>query len=176
MDLLLLRATPHVSIHYDQTNDWLFVDWQGHLDLPAAALASLELVRVLLRRSYQRVLISNTQVTSTNWDVPAWLAHEALPHLLLAGVAQVAWVSGRSPRAHDVAQDIFNRLPHLPIALFDDLESAVDWLRRGSTVPAETDETRPARLPATDAQLRRVMRNLICLIVNQQRQHRAQLA
>lgn len=162
MDLHLLHATSHVNIHYDQANDWLFVDWQGHLDLPAVALASLGLARIFLKRPYQRVLISHAQVSSIGWNVPAWLAHEALPYFPLAGVKKLAWMSGRSPRAQNVVQDIVHRLPNLPIAMFEDLESAVDWLRRTNLAPLST--TRPL---ATEAKLRLAVHHLLRLVISQ---------
>jgi hypothetical protein len=165
MDLQLLHATPHVSIHYDQANDWLFVDWQGHLDLPAVALASLELIRIFLQRPYRRMLISHALVTSISWDVPAWLAHEALPYFPLAGVEKLAWMSGRSARMQDAVQEITNRLPSLPIAMFDDLEMAVGWLQRATPAPHAASHVRPL---AIEAKLRLAVRNLRRLVLGQQ--------
>lgn len=168
MSLLLLRATSHSRMYYDQSNKWLFVEWEGQLDLAAAQLACLELAQVCLRRPYRRALLSYEQVTGLEWNVPAWLAREFLPYLVLAGVEQLAWVSGRSARGHDVVHDLLQRLPPLPITCFDDVEMAVDWLRRTSPPPGTAD--RP-RLPATTIRLHRAVRLFTRRVLAQLRRH-----
>lgn len=155
MTLELLRYSPHIHIYYDSSNDWLFVDWQGDVTVAAAQLACLELAYTCLHRPYRRVLVSTVQVTSVDWEVPAWLAREFLPYLALAGVEQLACVSGRSARGRAVLQDLVNRLPPLPITVFDDLEMAVNWLQR--TRPARGATSWLSRLPATETKLHQVV-------------------
>ncbi|NML64358.1 hypothetical protein HHL22_03985 [Hymenobacter sp. RP-2-7] len=155
MPLQLLRATPQISIYYDSCNDWLFLDWQGELDLPALQLACLELALVCLPRHYPRVLNSQAQLTSISWDASAWLARYFLPYLVTAGIERVAWVSGRSTRGHDVVHDLLYRLPPVPITFFDDVEMAVDWLQRSRLARPG----RPPRRPAgAEAQLLQAVR------------------
>lgn len=155
MSLTLLRNTSHVSIYFDRAQHWLFVEWQGRIDLSAAQLACLELAHVCLQQPYRRALVSCEQVTGFEWGVPGWLAQEVLPYLVLAGVEQLAWVSGGSARGHDVVHDLLQRLPPLPIVRFDDLEMAVEWLQRTSPAPGAGC---PARLPATETMLYQAVR------------------
>lgn len=166
MSLLLLRATPHASIYFDQLNHWLYVEWQGKVSLPAAQLACLELARIFVPRPYQRVLISHAQATGFEWDVPGWLAQELLPYLALAGVEQLAWVSGATARGHDVVHDLLQRLPPLPIVCFDDEEMAVALLQRTSPRPAGAYV---ARLPATTVLLRQAVQRFMRRILTQLR-------
>lgn len=163
MTLELLRFSTHIHIYYDSFNDWLFVDWQGDVDVSAAQLACLELAYACLHRPYRRVLVSTVQVTGVGWEVPAWLANEFLPYLALAGVEQLACVSGRTARGRDVLQDLMNRLPPLPITVFDDLEMAVDWLQR--TRPTRGTATGwPSRLPAAETKLHQAVMRFMRLI------------
>ena len=163
MALELLRSSSHVHIYYDTSNDWLFVDWQGDLDVSAAQLACLELAYTCLHRPYRRVLVSTIQVTGVAWDVPAWLAKEFMPYLALAGVEQLACVSGNSTRGRDVVQDLVNRMPPLPIIVFDDLEMAVDWLQRTRPTRGATAGV-PSRLPATETKLHEAVMRFMRLV------------
>lgn len=155
MNLTLLRTISHVSISFAPLHDWLFVEWQGQLDLTAAQVACLELARACSQHPYRRVLVSYEQVTGFDWDVPAWLTQDVLPYLVLAGVEQLAWVSGGSARGHDVVHEMLQRLPPLPIVRFDDLAMAVEWLERTSPPPGAYC---PVRLPAAEAMLYQAVR------------------
>lgn len=163
MALELLRSSSHVHIYYDSSNEWLFVDWQGELDVPAVQLGCLELAYTCLHRPYRRVLASTMQLTGVAWDVPAWLAKEFMPYLALAGVEQLACVSGNSTRGRDVLQDLVNRMPPLPIIVFDDLEMAVDWLQRTRPTRGATAGT-PNRLPATETKLHEAVMRFMRLV------------
>lgn len=130
MNLNKLCEAPNVTIYFDSWNNWLYLDWYGELTLPVVRYACLEIGRCYLGHSYPRVLNSNTQVTHIDWQVPAWLAHEFLPILELAGVEQMAWVYGPTLRGRDMAHETLRRLPALGVALFDDIEDAVAWLQQ----------------------------------------------
>jgi hypothetical protein len=119
MTLQLLRKTPILALYYDSGNDWLFADWQGELTLAT-----------VLQRPYARVLNSNAQVTTVQWEVAAWLVEEFMPYLGLAGVEKLAWVCAPNLRSRNVVHTILNRLPLLQLALFDELDEAVVWLQR----------------------------------------------
>jgi hypothetical protein len=130
MRLHLLRTTPHITIYYDTHNDWLFLDWKGELTLTAVQDACLEIARCFLQRAYPRVLNSNLQVTSMNWNIAGWLALEFMPHLSVAGVEHLAWVCAPSLWGRSVVQRIVSLLPHFVISLFDDVEMAAAWLQQ----------------------------------------------
>jgi hypothetical protein len=145
MTLHLLRSTPILTIYYDSWNGWLFADWQGELTLATVQEACLELGECLLQRPYARVLNSNTQVTTVQWEVAAWLAEEFFPYLGLAGVERLAWVCAPNLRGRNIAHAILNRLPILQLSLFDELDEAVSWLQRHSQVhrPGRSLSARP---------------------------------
>lgn len=157
MRLHLLRETACVSIYYDSLNEWLFLDWEGELTLPAVQTACLEIAHCFLPRPYARVLNSNAQVTGMSWSVAAWLASDFLPHLTLAGVTQVAWVCSSSLRGRYVVQTVLNWLPGPAVTSFDDLDAAVTWLQH--TCPERATGGTPLRPPATQAKLEKVFQD-----------------
>lgn len=130
MRLHLLKNTPHITIYYDPHNDWLFLDWIGQLTLANVQSACLEVSRCFLHRAYPRVLNSNLQVTSVSWSAVGWLALEFMPQLAPAGVEHVAWVCSPSLWGRSVVQRIVGLLPQAVISLFDDVETAADWLQQ----------------------------------------------
>jgi hypothetical protein len=159
MTLHLLQSTPILTIYYDSCNDWLFADWQGELTLTAVQEACLELGKCLLQRPYARVLNSNTQVTTAQWEVASWLANEFFPYLGLAGVERLAWVCAPNLRGRNIAQAISNRLPVLQLVLFDELDEAVSWLQRHSQ-EHRMSRSQPSRPYTNQLQLTRAVQKL----------------
>jgi hypothetical protein len=159
MNLQLLHAGPHLTVYYDSCNHWLYADWQGELTLPNVQDACLELARCYLHHPYPRVLNSNALVTSVSWDVRAWLTQAFIPAMGKSGIRQLAWVCAPALRGRQMAQELADRLPHLKLTLFTDLEEAVAWLQRTKPAP-NPGGTLPLRLPATQARLNRAFLHL----------------
>jgi hypothetical protein len=164
MNLHLLRSTPTIVIYYDSWNNWLFADWQGELTLATVQAACFELAQCVLQRPYARVLNSNAQVTTTQWEVAPWLAQDFLPYLPLAGIEKLAWVCSPSLRGRNSMQAISNQLPALQLALFDELDEAVSWLQQrpgeyisGCGLPLRPIEAQ-AQLTRAVQQLRQLLR------------------
>lgn len=162
MNLHLLRSTPTIDIYYDSWNKWLFADWQGELTLASVQAACLELAQCVLQRPYARVLNSNAQVITNQWEIAPWLAQDFLPFLTLAGIERLAWVCSPALRGRNSAPAISNGLPALQLALFDELDEAVSWLQQapGSYVVASL----PARAAHAQSQLARAVQQLAQLL------------
>lgn len=131
MNLRLLCSAPQADIYFDAHNDWLYIDWTGELTLPIVQTACAYVAHCFLARPYSRVLNNNTHVTSISWNVTPWLIRDFLPHLRLAGVQQLAWVCSPSLPGLSMVQTVLTWLPHLAIAVFNDLEDSAGWLQRG---------------------------------------------
>ncbi|GAA4499469.1 hypothetical protein GCM10023172_18090 [Hymenobacter ginsengisoli] len=130
MNLQLLCTAPQVTIYFDSWNNWLYIEWEGTLTLPAVQYACLEVAQCFVQHSYPRVLNSNAQVTSMEVEVIPWLTKHLLPYLEMAGIQQLAWVHAPIVRAYALAPQVHKQLPHLNIGVFSDLEDATSWLQQ----------------------------------------------
>ncbi|RPD45010.1 hypothetical protein DNI29_20175 [Hymenobacter sediminis] len=139
MSLLLLAETPSLSLYEDAKNGWLYIDWQGHLTLPAIQESCLLISQYFLQRTYIKALNDNTNVLSMDSDVSPWLAKEFLPYTVLGGIQFIAWVYSPSISTQintDIA--LFN-LEAPVVALFSDTASACSWLMT-ARFPTSTPE------------------------------------
>jgi hypothetical protein len=130
MQLQLLRDTACLSIHYDASHRWLFLDWAGELTLSAVQDASVAVAECYLHGSYPRVLSSNLQIAGIDPSVGAWLKAEFLPYLTVAGVTQIAWISAPSLGGRKLAQAVAGRVPGLALNVFETAEEAMVWLQQ----------------------------------------------
>jgi hypothetical protein len=159
MRLHQLHCTPCLTIYYDLRNDWLYLDWQGHVTLPLLQEACLQLAQCFQRRPYARVLNNNEQVTGFNWSIGPWLVTNFLPHMPLAGIKQVAWVPSATLQGKSMMQLILNLVVGSLITCFTDLPSAVVWMKQ-TRPQQEPDYLMPQHTPATQAQLAAVVQAL----------------
>ncbi|TPG63715.1 hypothetical protein [Hymenobacter nivis] len=135
MELQLLHETPNLAVFYDPANQWLFVDWHGDLSLTLVQDNCVAVAQCLLDVRYARILNSNVGVTGMAPNVPAWLAREFLPYLRLVGVQQVAWVYSPNLRVKCYTDAALHGPDAPSVHVFDDLESAVGWLRTVHRLP-----------------------------------------
>ncbi|AMJ65721.1 hypothetical protein AXW84_09985 [Hymenobacter sp. PAMC 26628] len=152
-----MRKTVCVSIYYDSLNEWLFLDWEGELTLLDVQTACLEVANCFLIRPYPRVLNSNAQITGVSWSVAAWLATEFLPHVTLAGITHVAWVTSSSLQGRFLVQTVLNWLPGPAVTSFDDTDAAVTWLQHSR--PEHATGGTPLRPPATQAKVEKAFQD-----------------
>jgi hypothetical protein len=134
MNLQHLCSALCAEVYFDQLNNWMFIDWVGELTLETVQQTCLGIARCFLDHYCPRILTSNAQVTSVNWEVSQWLASDFLPALSLTGIEQMAWVVPAPLRARNRVLDKVNLFPHIAISLFDDVEAGVAWLQQ--TAPA----------------------------------------
>ena len=155
MQLHPLFTLSQVTVSFDAANDWLYVEWAGELTLPVVKRACVELAHCLLERPYPRVLNCNAQVTDVSLEVGAWLACHFMPHLRLAGIRQLAWISSPTLPGLNMMHTVLNWLPKLEVVTFTDLEAAVYWLQRHR--PEGTAPSFSVRSADTQAQLARAV-------------------
>jgi hypothetical protein len=152
MQLNLLRTTSCLSIYYDSSYNWLFLDWHGKLTLSAVQDGCVAVVECYLHRTYPRVLTSNLQVTGVGGGVASWLGAEFLPYMAVAGVEQVAWISAPSFLGRNLAQRMVNRVPGLALNWFDTTQEATAWLQQPPSTQLE-GQLLPPRQTLTQVRL-----------------------
>lgn len=130
MPLLRLAATSIVAIFQDTDNGWLFIEWHGALTLPTVQAGCLAILRCFIEHPCPRVLNSNALVTAISFEAVPWLVRAFMPCLGLSGVKQLTWLSAPALRGRLLVGEVLQRLPALPIAPFEDLDLAVNWLRQ----------------------------------------------
>ncbi|OUJ68005.1 SpoIIAA family protein [Hymenobacter crusticola] len=163
MILRRLYSDAHLSIYFDSSNDWLYVEWMGELTLPVVQTACARIAQCFLAHPYPRVLNDNTFVTGISWSVAPWLIRAFLPHLRLAGVQQLAWVCSPSLPGLSMVQAVVTWLPHLDIAVFDELEAGAAWLQRGRRAAGfRFDYPYAPRTATAQTQLDLVVQDLAC--------------
>ncbi|MGI4833841.1 MAG: hypothetical protein ACRYFK_10310 [Janthinobacterium lividum] len=167
MQLHILRRTACLTIHYDSSNDWLFLDWKGNLTLPLVQEACLALGTCFLHRPYPRILNSNERVTGVSWGVAPWLITDFLPHMTLAGIKHVAWVHAASLLGQHMVQTVLHWLPGPQITRFSDMEAASQWLQQ-LRPNHERGFILPTRSLATQTQLTAVVQELTQRLVAKQ--------
>ncbi len=178
MKLQLLRYSLHVSVYYDSSNEWLFVDWRGDLSLSQVQAGCLTIAQCFLERSYSRILNNNSDVTSMSANAPGWLAEQYLPHLGLAGIEYLAWVCAPSMLVKHLTTEAVRQLPAPTVNIFDDMADAYSWLQHTRfahlDAVAPLDAERQAELASRVAELSeglRRYRKVARLSVSPQRQH-----
>ncbi|MFD1872741.1 hypothetical protein [Hymenobacter bucti] len=170
MNLHLLRQTSCLAVYYDLSNDWLYLDWQGDVTLPAVQQACLELAACYLERPYSHVLNNNEQLTGISWNVATWLATDFLPYMTLAGIEHVAWVYSPSLRGYNLVHTVLSWLPNSALTTFGTVAEAVTWLRHTRTEQPRGYHVPPKRSAAVQATLAQEVEALRQRISAQQRQ------
>lgn len=151
MNLYLLRQTAGLTVYYDCSNDWLFLDWEGEITLPVVQQACLAIADCYLQRPYSHILNNNERVTDVSWSIARWLTTEFLPHMRLAGAEQVAWVFSPALPGLNLVQTLISWLPGSPITTFYDIADAVAWLRQSRI--GQRTSLLTQRLPTVQAQV-----------------------
>ena len=128
MNLQHLCSAPHVTVYFDSWNNWLYIEWEGALTLPAVQYACLEVAQCFVQHAYPRVINNDSQITSLPLETASWLGKHFFPYLKQAGIEQLAWVHGCTVRGFGHASQVLQQLPHLEVGLFSDMEEATRWL------------------------------------------------
>ena len=131
MTLQTLLEDPHVTISYDHSNDWLYVNWHGDQDFVSVQQGGSDILRLLRQQRCHKVLNDNTLVTSMWSDAAEWAGKEWFPAMTAAGLQYFAWVY--SPNLYSrLSTDLTLQFAvgNPIVATFDDIETAQAWLKQ----------------------------------------------
>ncbi|ALW84117.1 hypothetical protein AUC43_02790 [Hymenobacter sedentarius] len=126
----ILYDVPTLTIAYDYTDDWLYLDWHGNLDNETVMSGALKLLELLKQERCTKVLNDNTRTTGLWDDAAMWGGEVFFPQLYEAGCRHFAWVFSRERFSQLSAELAVQRtLSGIGIMTFHDLPTAAEWLR-----------------------------------------------
>lgn len=131
MTLQTLLEDPHITISYDHSNDWLYVNWHGDQDLASVQRGGADILRLFQQQRCHKVLNNNTLVTSMWSEAAEWAGKEWFPAITAAGLQYFAWVY--SPNLYSrLSTDLTLQFTvgNPVVATFDDIETAQAWLKQ----------------------------------------------
>lgn len=125
-----LYDTPPLSISYDLTHQWLYVEWKGPHDAESARTGGELVLEYLRQRPCHKMLNDNSQVSS-EWEQGArWVGTEYYRLLAQQGMRSVAWVCPAHWPARKSMEMAMWFVTQPTVLLFDDVAAAYTWLLR----------------------------------------------
>lgn len=121
--------TPEVSINYDATNDWLYVDWRGAHTQESSRAACLLMLDALRAQPRHKILNDNSNITHTSVELNSW-SMWWLEEMLKAGLQYIAWVMPRNFAARQATEATVRAIEKPIVSTFDDVATAYLWLQR----------------------------------------------
>ncbi|GAA4010555.1 hypothetical protein GCM10022408_23600 [Hymenobacter fastidiosus] len=126
-ELQSLVDAPGLSIAYDPTNQWLYVEWKGEHSEASALSSGYEVIHCLSRQPCSKILNDNSQVTS-DWERAAqWVGEYYYNQLAQLGVRYVAWVYPPHWAARTSMDTAMKYIVRPLVVTFDDLATAYAW-------------------------------------------------
>ncbi len=124
-----LYASDNIDIHYEESDGWLHADWKGYQSVDMVKSGCEEMLRHLRDLRLSKVLNDNTHVAGIWVGAAYWVATDWLPRMREAGLRHFAWVQSPSRLSQISANTAVEQAPADTAVLFDDVDSAVKWLR-----------------------------------------------
>jgi hypothetical protein len=124
-----LYTDSHLTISFDVSNDWLYVDWEAEQTEESVRAGCLVMLELVKQHLVQRVLNDNRKVQSMWSDVAEWGGTVWFPAMADAGVEYFAWIY--SPHLYSrLSTDLTLQYTQRPVVLpFEDHDTAARWLR-----------------------------------------------
>ena len=126
----ILYNTPTLTITYNYTDEWLYLNWHGNLDDEAVMAGAIKLLELLPQERCSKILNDNTHVSGLWSDAAKWGSDVFFPQLHAAGCRYFSWV--HSPERYSqlsaelAVQQTTAGIIFMP---FRDLATAAAWLR-----------------------------------------------
>ncbi|GAA4315783.1 hypothetical protein [Nibribacter koreensis] len=131
----------HISIFYDEINNWVYVKWAGHMNGEDVLMAAKAYLGLQEKWKCPNLLNDKSQVTGDWEDVNNWLEYEWLPDAVNLGLKRFAHVLSQNFQQMTSAKDMIERFSeYCEAALFWDVEMAQKWLQRPALDPQEVPQ------------------------------------
>ncbi|TVT39605.1 hypothetical protein FNT36_18355 [Hymenobacter setariae] len=127
-NLRCLLATPGLTISYDTSNQWLYVQWVGMHDKETVRVSAEHIFASLAAYPCLKMISDHSQLIG-NWQaaIPSVVQHN-FERLAAHGVRYVAWVHSFDDDDLVAMERVVRNMPQPLVGLFDEVDSASDWL------------------------------------------------
>ena len=131
MALRTLYEVPTLTISYDYSHEWLYLDWHGTLDDESVMAGALQLLELLKQENCSKVLNDNTRITGLWADAAKWGSDIFFPMLHEAGCRYFSWVYSQERYSQLSAQlAVQHTTAGITIMTFQNLDTASEWLQQ----------------------------------------------
>ena len=120
------------TIHFDEQEYWLYVDWIGFQSMRSILQGCEEVLVLMVQHQARYILNDNRHLTGVWSGAPQYGATSWFPRLRAAGLHSLAWVYSPELMARVCADFVLDQMEAeaMGVKIFEDIESAQDWLRR----------------------------------------------
>ncbi|MDJ0364107.1 hypothetical protein QMK33_03000 [Hymenobacter sp. H14-R3] len=122
--------SPGLRVSHDAPNGWLYSQWRGTHDAASIKMHAEGLAACLAAQPCSKILSDHSELTGTWHGVVPWVGGYYFDRLAALGVAHFAWVCAAGYPDRTAMERACFLLPRPVVAIFSDLASAYDWLRR----------------------------------------------
>ncbi|QIL76117.1 hypothetical protein [Hymenobacter sp. HDW8] len=136
MSLLTLLDEPHLTISYDNRNQWLYTDWVGAQNLRTLQLGCEQIVMHLQAEHCRKILNDNTRLSSIHSQARSWVEQGFLQQLAAAGLEYMAWVYSLDFDSRFSTDLTLLRSTQPVVVGFNDLVAAYAWLEKCEAHPS----------------------------------------
>lgn len=120
----------YITISEDRINGWVFLDWEGRLELEQVKEGSEAGLVLLKEGGYHKMLVNNQKITSPWHQANPWFLQDWNPRIYAAGLQYMAVI---------VSPNIFSEVslknfeeetaPAYCLSCFQQAQMAKDWLK-----------------------------------------------
>ncbi|EJF08140.1 MULTISPECIES: hypothetical protein [Pontibacter] len=122
----------YLTIEVNAKNRWVHVNWMGYLTEENIKTGAQAYTDALAEAGYNCVL-NDTRLIIGGWDHSlSWVLNEWSPRAARAGLKYFAMITTPETFAESTAASFYNNLKAFTAKVFDDKNSAEEWLRQYS--------------------------------------------
>jgi hypothetical protein len=126
----ILYDVSSLTIAYDYTEEWLYLDWHGNLTDDEVMQGAIKLLELIRQERCTKVLNDNTHLTGLWAEAARWGGEVFFPQLHEAGCRHFAWVHSPERYSQLSAQlAMQHTTAGIVFLTFQNLTTATEWLR-----------------------------------------------
>ena len=126
MDTLVEEAL--YTLTYNKEQDWIYIIWAGEPDLESIQRGCMDMLAAIKSIGCSKIL-NDARGVAENWTYASeWIGEVWFPLVCAAGLKNVAFVGSDSFECQLAIQLSIAYATNPPIAIFEDIEQARQWL------------------------------------------------